>query len=131
MKAIFLVAIGGALGAVSRFKLGSWVLSFYPDWKFPVGTFVVNVLGCLIAGFLSGLAEKNNLLSADASLFLFVGLLGGFTTFSAFGLETVVILRRGDIDVAAWYVGLSILCGVAMAWCGLRLALFIPGGGGT
>lgn len=121
MKAILLVALGGSIGAVARFKLGSWVLGYYPDWKFPIGTFVVNILGCLIAGILVGLAEKYTLVSEDARLFLMVGLLGGFTTFSAFGLETVNLLRSGDVAIATWYVGLSVLCGTALLGSGMKL----------
>jgi CrcB protein len=124
MKALLLVAVGGSMGAVARFKLGTWVLSYNPDGKFPAGTFVVNIVGCLIAGVLVGLAEKYNLFSDDAHLFLFVGLLGGFTTFSAFGAETVALMRRGDLAIAGWYVGLSVLCGIVMLWGGLKLVLW-------
>ena len=64
-------------------------------WQFPIGTFIVNVLGCLFVGVLGGLVVKYEFLSADARLFLFTGTAGGFTTFSAFGLETFYLLRKG------------------------------------
>jgi CrcB protein len=116
MKELLLVVAGGALGAVARYQIGGWVLNLTPDWRFPAGTFAVNVLGCAVAGALWGLAEKYDLFSQEVRLFLFTGLLGGFTTFSAFGLETVALLRRGDLAVALTYVGLSVLCGVGVLW---------------
>jgi len=115
MKVMLLVGIGGAIGAVARYRLGEWI-GGQTDSRFPFGTFVVNVVGCLIAGLLAGLAARTGALSDDARLFLFTGLLGGFTTFSAFGLETVSLLRRGDATTAAVYVVLSVLCGVFALW---------------
>jgi CrcB protein len=112
MKQLVLVGLGGALGAVARWKLGGVVLHHSADWRFPLGTFVVNVIGCLIAGVLAGLVTKLEWFSPDARLFLFTGLLGGFTTFSAFGVETMYLLRRGDYSVAAAYVVLSVACGI-------------------
>jgi len=122
MKALLLVAFGGALGSVARYRLGTWVLAHSADWKFPTGTFVVNVIGCLIAGVAAGLAERYHLFSPDARLFLFVGILGGFTTFSAFGLETVFLLRRGDVWIAALNVVGSVACGLFVLWVALRFA---------
>jgi CrcB protein len=100
MKEILLVALGGAVGSVGRFKLSGLVLHHTIDWRFPAGTFMVNVLGCLVAGLLAGLAEEHDLISPQARLLLFTGMLGGFTTFSAFGLETVFLLRKGTVQRA-------------------------------
>lgn len=119
MKAIALVALGGALGSVARYKLSGLVLHHTIDWRFPAGTFTVNVLGCLVAGVLAGLAEKHDLLSADARILLFTGLLGGFTTFSAFGLETLFLLKRGELAIAAANVVISVLAGLFALWLGL------------
>jgi CrcB protein len=119
MKAVLLVALGGAIGSVARYKLSGLVLHHTVDWRFPAGTFAVNVLGCLVAGVLAGLAEKHDMLSPDARLLLFTGLLGGFTTFSAFGLETMHLIKRGDPGVAAANVLLSVLAGLAALWIGL------------
>lgn len=119
MKAVLLVALGGAVGSVARYKLSGLVLHHTIDWRFPAGTFTVNVLGCLVAGVLAGLAEKHDLLSPEARLLLFTGLLGGFTTFSAFGLETMHLLKRGDLAVAAANVALSVVAGLAALWLGL------------
>ena len=116
MKDFLLVAAGGGLGACARYALSGWVLHYSVQGRFPYGTFSVNVLGCLIAGLLMALAEKHELISPDARLFLFTGILGGFTTFSAFGVETVNLLRRGDTGIAMMYVGLSVVCGLGALW---------------
>ena len=112
------VALGGALGSVARYKLSGWVLHQTPEWRFPLGTFVVNIVGCAVIGALAGLAVKEEFFSSDARVFLFTGILGGFTTFSAFGLETFYLLRRGEIAVAGSYVVLSILVGLLVLWLG-------------
>jgi CrcB protein len=122
VKAILLVALGGAVGSVARYKLSGLVLQHTLDWRFPAGTFAVNVTGCLAAGLLAGLAEKHDLLSAEARLLLFTGVLGGFTTFSAFGLETMHLLKRGDLAIAGANVALSVVAGLAALWLGLGLA---------
>ena len=122
MKAMLLVALGGALGSVARYQLSGLVLRHTLDWRFPAGTFAVNVLGCLAAGVLMGLAGKLDLLGADARLLLFTGVLGGFTTFSAFGLETMHLLRRGEIAVAGANMLLSVAAALAALWLGLAIA---------
>jgi CrcB protein len=119
MLKLFLIFSGGGLGALARYKLGGLVLHHTADWRFPLSTFLVNVLGCLVAGVLAGLVERQEWFSPDARLFLFTGLLGGFTTFSAFGLETAYLLKRGQISVALAYAGGSVLCGVAALWLGM------------
>lgn len=116
MKEVLLVGVGGAIGSMARYKLSGLVLHFAIDWRFPLPTFVVNLAGCLGAGLLWGLAEKHNLLSSSLRLLIFTGLLGGFTTFSAFSLETVYLLRKNEIGIASLYVALSVLCGIAIAW---------------
>jgi CrcB protein len=122
MKGILLVALGGAIGSVARFKLSGLVLHHTIDWKFPAGTFAVNVAGCLIAGILAGLAEKHDLFSADVRLLLFTGLLGGFTTFSAFGLETMLLVKRGEVMIAGSNIVLSVIAGLLALWLGLGMA---------
>jgi CrcB protein len=122
VKAVLLVALGGALGSVARFKLSGYVLHHTIDWRFPAGTFAVNVLGCLVAGLLAGLAEKYAFLSTEARLLLFTGILGGFTTFSAFGLETMYLLRRGEVLFAGANIFFSVALGLLALWLGLGLA---------
>jgi CrcB protein len=115
------VALGGALGSVARLKVSGWVLHRTVEGRFPLGTFLVNVAGCLAIGILGGFAAKEDLLSPAARLFLFTGLLGGFTTFSAFGLETFYLMRRGELLVAGAYVAASVLVGLVAVWIGFAL----------
>jgi fluoride exporter len=122
MKGILLVALGGAIGSVARFKMSGYILHHTIDWRFPAGTFAVNVIGCLVAGVLAGLAEKHEFFTADTRLLLFTGLLGGFTTFSAFGLETMFLLKRGEVLIAGANIALSVAAGLAALWLGLSLA---------
>lgn len=121
MKSVLLVALGGSFGAVARYKLGGFVLHHSQQWKFPLSTLAVNVSGCLIAGLLAGLVIRHDFFAADARLFLFTGLLGGYTTFSAFGVETVYLLQRHEPWLAAVNVGVSALAGVLAVWLGMKL----------
>lgn len=121
MKSVLLVALGGALGSVARFKLSGWVLHQTPSWRFPAGTLAVNLIGCFIAGLLAGMAVKQDVFTADARVFLFTGLLGGFTTFSAFGLETLLLLKRGEAAVALTNVVISVVVGLLVAWLGYEV----------
>ena len=118
MKPIILVALGGALGSVARYLISGWALHHSVEWRFPLGTFIVNVVGCMVVGVLGGLVVKHDLFSSDVRLFLFTGIAGGFTTFSAFGLETFYLLRRDEVLVAAGYVASSVFLGLAVLWLG-------------
>ncbi len=122
MKGLLLVALGGAVGSVARFKLSGLVLHHTTDWKFPAGTFAVNVIGCLVAGILAGMAEKYGYFSSEIRLLLFTGLLGGFTTFSSFGLQTFTLLREGEMGLALLNIAASNVGGILMVWCGYSLA---------
>jgi fluoride exporter len=121
LKSVLLVALGGALGSVARFKLSGWVLQQTPNWRFPAGTLAVNLIGCFIAGLLAGMAVKQDVFTAEARVFLFTGLLGGFTTFSAFGLETLLLFKRGEAGMALANVVVSIVVGLLVAWLGYEL----------
>ena len=120
MKNLLIVGVGGCVGSMARYVLGGWVLHLTAQERFPYSTFLVNVTGCLVAGVLAGLTEKLDLFSPEARLLLFTGVLGGFTTFSAFGLETTYLLRRGESVVAAAYVLGSVLSGVLALWLGMK-----------
>jgi CrcB protein len=118
---MLLVAAGGAVGSMARYGIGAWVLARTETWAFPLGTFLVNVLGCLIAGALIGVAEYRNFLTPEVRLLVFTGFLGGFTTFSAFGVETVALMERGQYGVAAGYVAASVVCGVGALFAAVKL----------
>ncbi len=126
MTNILLVGLGGFIGSVARYKLGGWLLHLTAQEKFPYSTFAVNIVGCLVVGLLAGLAEKHELFGQGARLFLFTGLLGGFTTFSAFGLETMFLLRRGEPWIAALYVVASVLLGLVAVWIGIKGVYLLP-----
>lgn len=124
MTNLLLVGAGGFLGAVARYLLGGWILHHSMAAKFPWSTFAVNVLGCLVIGLLSGLAGRFDAFGHGTRLFLFTGLLGGFTTFSAFGLETIFLTRRGEWFFAALYVGASVVLCLFAVWVGWRVVNF-------
>lgn len=126
MKSILLVGLGGFIGSVARYKLGGLVLHLTAQERFPYSTFAVNVLGCLVIGLLAGLTERYELFGPGTRLFLFTGLLGGFTTFSAFGLDAVFLVRRGELLVAALYAGASVVLGITAVWLGLKLISVFP-----
>ena len=118
MKPFLIVALGGALGSVGRYALSGWALHATLDGKFPIGTFLVNVIGCLAVGMLGGMVVKHDAFSSDLRLLLFTGIAGGFTTFSAFGLETFYLLRRHEYLVAGSYVAASFFIGLIVLWLG-------------
>jgi len=120
-KQILIVALGGAVGSVARYKLGGFALHHTQSWDFPVSTFSVNIIGCFAIGLLAALVEHHDLFPPAIRLLLFAGLLGGFTTFSAFGYESVFLLRRGLLSVAAAYVILSVVGGLFAVFLGMKL----------
>jgi CrcB protein len=121
VKAVLAVRLGGLLGTVVRYKLGGWVLHHTAGYRFPVSTFVVNMLGCGLVGLLVGIAEHRHELSPTVRLLLITGFCGGFTTFSAFGFETMYLLRRNEIGWAAANAVLSVLVGVTAVWWGWKV----------
>jgi CrcB protein len=125
MKQLLCVGIGGFLGSIARYKLGGFVLHRSEAWNFPLSTFTVNLLGCLVIGLLAGLVERHDLFSPTARLFLFTGVLGGFTTFSAFAYEGTFLVRRGLFSTGLIYAGLSVIGGVMAVWLGIKLIDFV------
>jgi CrcB protein len=116
------VAIGGALGSMARYGVGLLVQERFMPARFPMATAIVNLSGCFAIGLLAGLIASDRLtLRVPAREFVFVGLLGGFTTFSAFGLETLTLLRGNAPGVAAANIALQVVGGLAAAWIGYQL----------
>ena len=122
---LLLVGAGGFAGSVVRYLAGGFVQSYSGSISFPYGTLVVNLAGCFIIGFLSYLADARGVFDADARAFVFVGILGGFTTFSTFGNETMNLFRDGENGFALLNVGLSVVVGLVLVWLGRSLAYLI------
>jgi len=118
----FLVGLGGFAGALCRYALAGAVHRGVPQATFPVGTLAVNLLGCLLIGLLAGLADSRQLFSPEMRLFAFIGLLGGFTTFSTFGYEAVALARDSEYLQAILYVGLHVVLGLTLVWLAYGLA---------
>ncbi len=114
------VFLGGGLGSVSRYALGKVVNEAWPN-LFPLGTLAVNALGCLVIGFLYALFDKQ-LAPSGMRLFLMTGFLGGFTTFSTFGLESVTLARSGDMPIALLNILISIILGLGLVILGMLAA---------
>jgi CrcB protein len=119
---ILLVAAGGAIGSALRYLLSGAVQGLFPNSAFPWGTLVVNAAGCFAIGVVAQLAEGRGLLGPETRTFLMVGLLGGFTTFSAFSHETVSALRDGVVPLAVANVVLSMVLCLGAVWAGRVLA---------
>lgn len=121
MNKIMAVAVGGALGSVLRYGLSNWVHNFVGR-GFPYGTLAVNVLGCLAMGILFVLFVER---SSESTLWragLIIGLLGGFTTFSAFSIETFSLIEHGAMAKAIGYVTASLMLCIGATWVGVLLA---------
>lgn len=114
---IFMVALGGALGAVCRYGISRLPI----EANFPIATFITNLIGAFVIGFIAGVSEKNNV-SEKMVLFLKTGFCGGFTTFSTFSLETVTLLNDGKYLTGGAYMALSLILCVAGASFGQQCA---------
>lgn len=119
---MLLVGAGGFAGAIMRYWMSGLVQHLVPLSSFPWGTLAVNVLGCLAIGVLGGLADSRQVIGPEARLFIFLGVLGGFTTYSTFGYETLALVRDGDHLRAAGNVALHLVLGLGAAWAGYALA---------
>ena len=117
MKMMLLAGVGGFVGTCLRYLTGRlchlWTLG-----GFPLGTFVVNVVGCFVIGALLGLAERENILSPTMNVMLVTGFCGGFTTFSSFADDIFLLMQQRNWMLLTLYAGLSLVLGVAMVWLG-------------
>ncbi len=116
------VGIGGMIGSVLRYLLSSVSLGGIQVLGVPLGTLSVNVLGSFVLGSILGMSESKELFGPSARLFLITGILGGFTTFSTFSSETIVLVREGALLSATMNVVTHLLFGIGAVWVGFRMA---------
>jgi CrcB protein len=117
---VFAVALGGMFGTLLRYGTGIWVTSHFPQ-HFYSATLAVNLLGCLLIGYLYGLFLGRPEVPEALRAGLMVGFLGGLTTFSSFSLDTLRLLENGQAPVAIGYAAISVLGGLLATWAGLTL----------
>ena len=119
---LLFVGLGGFIGASLRYATGMFVGRFITDAQFPYGTFVVNMVGCLLIGFLAGLTDSRELLNDTSRAFVFTGMLGAFTTFSTFSYETMGLFQNGQTSPALTNLILQIILGLLAVWGGIQLS---------
>ncbi|WP_426230078.1 fluoride efflux transporter CrcB [Pararhizobium sp. DWP3-4] len=120
MTHIFLVAAGGAVGSVLRYLVGLWTLRSFGQ-SFPWGTLTVNITGSFLIGVFAEVIARKFGASAEMRVFLITGILGGYTTFSAFSLDAITLLERGEPVTALIYVASSVLLSALAVFAGLAL----------
>lgn len=124
MSKYMYIAVGGALGALARFWVGSAVASRLGT-KFPYGTFVINITACVLIGFSLTLLAKRTDLSSAWRFAVPIGFIGAYSTFSSYEWETVSVLRSGGFSMAGLYAFGSLFLGLVAVWCGILLAEII------
>jgi len=124
VRSLLVVGFGGFLGTIFRFLISRYY-QVNVTTVFPWGTFIVNILGCLLIGLIYGISEKSGILSSDVRLFLTVGICGGFTTFSTLSNDAFLLLRQEEWFLFAFYTSLSLFFGLLAVYIGrLTINLF-------
>lgn len=124
MTRLFLVGLGGFVGTLGRYWLSGFIARRYGE-TFPYGTLIVNALGCFLIGFLFHFFYERTLIAPTARTVVLIGLLGGFTTFSSYGLQTFTLLRDGEVLLALANIGASNVLCLVLVWAGYALARVI------
>jgi CrcB protein len=120
IKNLLLVGLGGGIGSMARYLCQKWFMILYPS-SFPLGTFAVNITGCLLIGIFWGIAFKSFEAVETWKLFLMTGLCGGFTTFSAFTLEGVGLLKEQKFLLFFSYIAGSVILGLLATYAGMKI----------
>jgi CrcB protein len=120
LRTIILVGVGGGVGSILRYLITFFSNKYFSS-SFPVGTFLVNVLGCLFIGLLIGVFEKQLTLNADFRHLFVAGFCGGFTTFSTFASENIALMQSGNYITSILYVSASVLIGLSAVFLGMLL----------
>ena len=124
MKQLIAIAAGGAVGALLRYGMSNAVYAMLGR-TFPYGTLAVNLIGCFVIGFLGELAEVRGIFASETRLLVFIGLLGGFTTFSSFGNDTLNLARSGQMLNALTNVAVNVIFGLLLVWLGRTVAYLV------
>lgn len=122
MLNVLLAGIGGFIGSALRYLINLGVYRIFDYPVFPFGTLLVNVAGCLLIGFLSGLVDTRQVFTPEIRVFIFIGILGGFTTFSSFGYDTFELFRNGQMMLAGVNVLLQMFLSLSAVWLGYNLS---------
>ena len=122
MVIALIVGAGGFIGAIARYGINSGFGRLLPDQWLPYGTLTVNVVGCLLIGVVAGLIDDKQIGGGELRAFVVIGILGGFTTYSAFGYETINLIRDGNISAAIVNIAAQIVLGLGAVWIGYKLA---------
>jgi CrcB protein len=122
LEKLLIIGAGGFIGAVARFLVAGWVQIASGSIDFPYGTVAVNLIGCFVIGLLAYLADMRGLFDPEVRLFLFIGVLGSFTTFSTFENETYSLFRNGVTGLALIDIGVHVLFGLVAVWAGHAVA---------
>ncbi|MDC3412866.1 fluoride efflux transporter CrcB [Aquibacillus sp. 3ASR75-11] len=120
---VLAVGIGGFIGAILRYLVGEWIPSTN---GFPFGTWTVNLIGCLILSWFFTITSKRWSINPNLKLAIGTGLIGSFTTFSTFSVETINLIQNSQFMIALLYILLSVIGGIGLAFTGARLASFQP-----
>jgi CrcB protein len=118
LRPILLAGLGGFIGSAGRYLIGGWVHRLVPLTTFPIGTLFVNASGCFLIGLLGGLVEVRQMFGPDLRVFLLIGVLGGFTTFSSFAYETLALTRDAEFARALLNIAAQMILGLGAAWLG-------------
>jgi CrcB protein len=121
MLTVLMVGLGGFVGAVLRYGINLWAQG-WTRGIFPVGTFLVNLIGCLFIGLLSQMVESQNFFKPEMRMFIFMGLLGALTTFSTFGMDTINLLQENRFLHALMNIAIHLVFGLGFVWLGRLLA---------
>ena len=116
-KEILIAGCGGFVGTAGRYLVGKWSSGLWPG-AFPMGTFLVNVIGCFIIGLFFGLLENAKVMTPQENVLLITGFCGGFTTFSSFADDMWVLGQKGDWMTFCLYLALSVVIGILCVWAG-------------
>jgi CrcB protein len=124
MQKVLLIGLAGLVGTVGRYALSGFIARRFGE-TFPTGTLVVNIVGCFLAGLLFYFLQERNLVSPTARSVVMIGFLGGFTTFSSFGLQTFTLLRDGEFWFATLNIVGSNFLGLLMVWVGYTVGKLV------